>query len=153
MIYESALSPLDSTNTNNIKLTRESMRKYLKERNDQTVIILNAKVAQKSYKNEKRFICPPPCIYLMGNGWDVKHKQMFESGEDEQSTQIATLIGIGNSEREMQPLALDKNVFSPSFYFLKCFFLIKFELFYRILLLLKHCLFPIQINANHFHFV
>jgi recombining binding protein suppressor of hairless len=128
MIYESALSPLDSTNTKNIKLTRESMRKYLNERNDQTVIILNAKVAQKSYKNEKRFICPPPCIYLMGNGWDVKHTQMFESGEDEQSTQIATLIGIGNSEREMQPLALDKNVFSPFLLFLnkKSFFLIKF---------------------------
>ena len=39
---------------NSMRLSREAMRHYLKERNDHVVIILNAKVAQKSYGSEKR---------------------------------------------------------------------------------------------------
>jgi hypothetical protein len=37
-----------------LKITQDEMRKYLKERNEFILIILHAKVAQKSYGNEKR---------------------------------------------------------------------------------------------------
>uniref|UniRef100_A0A182PDV1 Suppressor of hairless protein n=1 Tax=Anopheles epiroticus TaxID=199890 RepID=A0A182PDV1_9DIPT len=64
-------------------------------------------VAQKSYGNEKRFFCPPPCIYLFGEGWRLRKEQMLRRGENEQSTQLCAFIGIGSPEQEMQPLDLN----------------------------------------------
>ncbi|XP_001633533.3 recombining binding protein suppressor of hairless isoform X2 [Nematostella vectensis] len=96
------------------KLTKAAMDRYLTDvvhRNGlQTVVIFHAKVAQKSYGNEKRFFCPPPCVYLFGEGWRNRQRLLQQAGEDDgNNQQPVAFIGIGNSsEQEMQQLIIEE---------------------------------------------
>jgi recombining binding protein (suppressor of hairless) len=73
-------------------------------------------VAQKSYGNEKRFFCPPPCIYLFGDGWQRKRHEIARTASSEHDAQLCAFIGIGNSDQDMQQLDLNGKVRTRSYF-------------------------------------
>ncbi|EGT55896.1 hypothetical protein CAEBREN_23808 [Caenorhabditis brenneri] len=123
LAYNSKLTSLHSLIGTVQTLTSERMIEFLsnKEKYECVISIFHAKVAQKSYGNEKRFFCPPPCIYLIGQGWKVKkeriaslyktlkstsQKELMDNDPamDQQSTELVAYIGIGSDHTERQQL-------------------------------------------------
>ncbi|XP_053354808.1 recombining binding protein suppressor of hairless-like protein isoform X1 [Clarias gariepinus] len=79
------------------RISRDSVTQYLQYRPDQSVIILHARVAQKSYGNEKRFFCPPPCVYLCGSGWNLRQEHLKASGLGESTCRVWGYMGLDGS--------------------------------------------------------
>ncbi|XP_060724388.1 recombining binding protein suppressor of hairless-like protein isoform X3 [Tachysurus vachellii] len=79
------------------RISRDSVTQYLQYRPDQSVLILHARVAQKSYGNEKRFFCPPPCVYLCGDGWNLRKEHLKASGLGESSCRVWGYMGLDGS--------------------------------------------------------
>ncbi|CAK8671481.1 unnamed protein product [Clavelina lepadiformis] len=102
----------------NTQLMRDIVRRYLRKRDYMKVVILNAKVAQKSYGSEKRFFCPPPCVHLLGSGWKTKQRRKATSSPQSPlpspsvtstlgASEVCLFMGVGGGDNELQQVHLD----------------------------------------------
>ncbi|KAJ3114534.1 hypothetical protein HDU96_001996 [Phlyctochytrium bullatum] len=71
---------------------------FLDRSGEYTIVIQNGKVVQKSYGHEKRFLCPYPQIFLIGEGWKASSSPAFtgdSAGSSTDATPVRTPATLG----------------------------------------------------------
>ncbi|CAL2039549.1 unnamed protein product [Caenorhabditis brenneri] len=112
MAYFCRLSPYPGSTPSHMAVKTElppaRMIEFLlnKERYECVIRIFHANVAQKSYGSERRFFCPPPCVYLIGQGWKKAQKRLMDNDPtmDRRSTELVAYIGIDSDRTKWQQL-------------------------------------------------